>query len=120
MEKHKEENNRLVKKTKKYSGEKLLTIPGIKEAIDLVKGHARVCAVNEAIDVAGKGEFGEEIKRLVSQSTASTLTKLLKNENIKAFINDEFDVWLEMLASAAGPKIVELWNLSESAGERSL
>jgi hypothetical protein len=114
----KKKNNHLVKKTKKYSGEKLLKILGINEAIDLIEGHAWVCAVNEAIDVAGKGKFGKEIKRIVSKSTASTLTKLLKNEHIEAFINDEFDVWLEMLASIAGPKIAELWNLSESAGER--
>ncbi len=59
-------------KSRKYSGDKLLTLPGVSEAIDLVEQHAWVRVVDEAIGEAAKGEFGAR-KSLAGKSTVANL-----------------------------------------------
>jgi hypothetical protein len=81
------------RKLKKGEVDKLLSIPGIGEAIEVVREQAWLRAQFEALIEAGEKD------NLVVEG-------------------DSVDEWLEKLAPDAGPKIAELWNLSEDAGEK--
>lgn len=105
-------------KSRKYSGEKLLTMPGINEAIDLVREHAWVYAVNETMNLGVEGQLGDEVKNVLKEASVEALDKFLSYEIVNNFIDDSFDEWLDVLAFAAGSKIAELWGLSEAAGRR--
>jgi hypothetical protein len=84
---------------------KLLAIPGIIEAISTVKRHAYYCAFNETwIEKLGKRKYN-----------SVKLRDLINKTEVDGDIKEE---WLEYLALEAGPKIAEIWNLSEGAGDR--
>lgn len=106
------------RKSQKYSGEKLLSLPGIGEAIDLVKGHAWICAANEAIDKGSQGALGGNILKVINQDSPDSLWEFFEDDIAEAFITDSYDEWLELMALEAGPKIADLWGLSEFMGKR--
>jgi len=98
--------------------DKLLSLPGIKEAIALVKEHAFFLAMDETLGAAIKGELGDDLRQLLNEESYEALDKFFQNELVESFTADTEDEILEGLAIEAGPKIVELWELSEPAGER--
>jgi len=98
--------------------DKLLSFPGIKEAIALVKEHAFFLAMDETLGAAIKGELGDDLRQLLNEESYGALDKFFQNEFVESFMADTEDEILEGLAIEAGPKIAELWELSELAGER--
>jgi hypothetical protein len=89
------------------SGEKILSLPGISDAIEIVNDSAWVRSVDKAIGIGGEGEFGEKPRQLINTSTAEALDDFLELEAVKMFSDDNFDAWLELLAFEAGPKTAE-------------
>jgi len=116
--KTKRKNKITPKKQKKYSGDKLRLLPGISEAIDLIREHAFTRAIFEAIDVGTNGELGRKARNVISKDTAGATDDFLGLEIVESYIDDAYDGWLELFAYKAGPKIAELWSLSETAGQR--
>jgi hypothetical protein len=107
------------RKTGKRSGvDKLLSFPGITQAIALVKGHAYSLAVEETVDAAARGGLGDKLRRLAAGKSLNAIDRILKDEVAQSFMEETADAILEELALEAGPKIAELWELSEPAGER--
>jgi hypothetical protein len=100
--------NELDKKRNKQNQndiDKILAIPGVKEAIKMV----RRCALKGAREDAWVRHF---LRRLPDEDA----TKLvLDNSMVDYDLSDEL---LESLACKSGPKIAELWNLSERAGDK--
>jgi hypothetical protein len=96
---------------------RILNLPGIADAIELVKEHAWVHAVNEALDRRAKGEFGKNAIKVLKKPPNEALSELLSDELVCSYLGNSNDEWLEMLAFKAGPRISELWGLSERAGE---
>ena len=98
--------------------DKLLSFPGITEAITLVKGHARGLAVEETMDAVAKGELGDKLRELAEQDPLEHIDRVLEHEVAQSFMEETEDAILDALSLEAGPKIAELWQLSEPAGER--
>ena len=98
--------------------DKLLSLPGIKEAIELVEQHALLLAMDEVLDVASRGKLGDELRELASEDSVEAFDRLWQDEVCASFVADSEDGWLEELAIEAAPKIAELWELSELAGPR--
>ena len=98
--------------------DKLLSFPGVTEAIALVRAHARGLAVEETMDAAAKGELGDELRELADQDPLEAVDRVLEHEVAQSFMEEAEDAILGVLAPEAGPKVAELWELSESAGER--
>lgn len=98
--------------------QRLLSISGIEEAIGLVKLEARKRATKEAIEAGEKGKFGDELRHFLNDNSSEGHDKFLSDDLIKSFIGDSTGEWLDSLAIQAGPKIAELWGLSELAGDR--
>lgn len=85
--------------------DKLLTLPGVKEAIKIVRRYALKGAREEAW-------VRHFLRRLPDEDAEkSTLDDTMIDY-------DTADELLESLAFEAGPKIAELWNLSEGAGDK--
>jgi hypothetical protein len=103
---------------KRNGVDKLLSFPGITQAISLVKAHAHCLAVEETMDVAARGELGEELRELMNSDSLDAIDRLLEDEVALSFMGETEDEMLEDLAIEAGPKIAELWELSEPAGGR--
>jgi len=97
---------------------KLLSLPGITEAIALVRGHAHYLAVEETMDVATRGELGDELRELADSDQLEAIDRVFENEVALSFAEETEDAILDVLALEAGPKIAELWELSEPAGEQ--
>ena len=97
---------------------KLLAIPGIKEAIELVFEHTRARAVDQTLNEAQKGVFGKRFRQIVKDDPGTAFDECLGDESVGCYFGDTHDEWLESLATEAGPKIAELWDLSEPAGQR--
>lgn len=98
------ESYRMSKKPSRNTTDKLLAIPGIKEAIKMVRQYAFKGAREEACN--------------------RQFLRVLLRDNEDEFVFNEsgidyelFDELLESLAQEAGPKIAELWDLSERAGD---
>ena len=91
------------KKPNQNATNKLLTVPGVKEAIKMV----RLYALKGAREDTLAREF---ISRLLREDADEFI---LKDSMVDYDLSDEL---LESLAEKAGPKIAELWNLSEIAG----
>lgn len=107
------------RKTRKPNGvDKLLSFPGITQAIALVKGHAHFLAVEETMDAAARGELGDELRKMADCKSLDAIDHVSEDEVAQSFIADTEDAILEELALESGPKIAELWELSEPAGER--
>ncbi len=85
--------------------DKLLAIPGVKEAIRMVKRYA----FKGAREDAWVRHF---LRRLPDDDSAQLI---VDDSMVDYELTDEL---LESLAKEAGPKIAELWNLSERAGDR--
>jgi len=98
--------------------DKLLSFPGITEAIALVRAHARGLAAEETIDAAAKGELGDELRELANQDPPEAIDRTLEHEAAQSFMEETEDAILDALSLEAGPKIAELWQLSEPAGDR--
>ena len=98
--------------------QKLLSFPGITEAIALVKGHAHALAVEETMDVAARGDLGDELRELADHDSLEAIDRVFENEVALSFAEETEDAILDVLSLEAGPKIAELWELSEPAGER--
>jgi hypothetical protein len=96
---------------------KVLQIPGIYQAADLVRQYAYLFAFNEIIDLAERGEFGDDIRRVVVSQNDDSVDRILKDSNVRSHFADSKDEWLEDLSLEAGPKIAELWNLTNAAGD---
>jgi hypothetical protein len=62
--------------------------------------------------------MGNDLRRLLEDESAEAIDKFFRDYAVDSFIADSTDEWLEILAIEAGPKIAELWELSEPAGER--
>lgn len=113
------EPRRRRRKARKPEGlDKLLSFPGITEAVARVKRHARFLAVEETMDAVAKGELGDELRELADQGPLEAIDRVLEHEVAQSFMEEAEDAILDVLALEAGPKIAELWQLSESAGER--
>jgi hypothetical protein len=107
------------RKTRKPNGvNKLLSFPGITQAIALVKGHAHFLALEETMNAAARGELGDKLRKMADCKSLDTIDPVSEDEVAQSFIADTEDEILEELALEAGPKIAELWELSEPAGER--
>ena len=98
--------------------DKLLSFPGITQAISLVKGHAHFLAVEETMDATARGELGDELRKLADYNSLDAIDRVSEDEVALSFMAETEDEILEDLALEAGPKIAELWELSEPAGER--
>jgi hypothetical protein len=98
--------------------DKLLSFPGITQAISLVKSHAYYLAVEETMDAAARGELGAKLRKLATCKSVDFVGRVSEDEIAQSFIEETADAILENLALEAGPKIAELWELSEPAGER--
>jgi len=110
------EQSRPSGKSEERRGDRVLALPGICEAIELVEDRAWVRAVDEAINKGGQGELGDEARGLINKSRGAAFDQFLRLEIVDDFISDNFDAQLELAALEAGPKIAELWELSEAAG----
>jgi hypothetical protein len=100
--------NELDKKRNKQNQndiDKLLAIPGIEEAITIVRRYA----LKGAREDAWVRHF---LRRLPDEDAA----KFVVDDSMVDY--DLSDGLLESLAREAGPKIAELWNLSERAGDK--
>ena len=97
--------------------EKLLLFPGIAEAIALVKEYAYVLAIERTREMAAGGELGDELRQLMDADPSGALDRLLEDDLAGSFIGEAEDQVLQELAVEAGPKIAELWDFSQSAGE---
>ena len=100
--------NELEKKRKKQTQnatDKLLAISGVKEAIKMVRRYALKGAIEDA-------SVRQYIHRLPREDADQFI---LDDSTVDYDLSDKL---LESLALEAGPKIAELWNLSEIAGER--
>lgn len=102
------------KKPKNFA-RRLLSIPGIKEAIGLVKLEARKRATKGALEEGEKDKFGEEFRHSLSENPSEGHDKFLSDDVIKSHIDDSAAELLDTLAIKASPKIAELWGLSEIA-----
>lgn len=96
--------------------DKLLSIPGIEQAIELVEEHAWRRTLDYVAVEAEKGELGPELRRLWNDGSDKALDKFFRE--IDSFWADTEDGYLEDLAINAGPKIAELWGLSQACGEQ--
>jgi hypothetical protein len=107
------------RKTGKPNGvDKLLSFPGITQAISLVKSHAYYLAMEETMDAAARGKLGAKLRKLATSKSLDAIDRVSENEIAQSFIEETADAILEELALEAGLKIAELWELSEPAGER--
>ena len=98
--------------------ERILSLPGIKEAIMVVEEHAEFYGMTEALDAAARGELGDALRELAAEDSYDALDRFFQDGLVACFVADSIDEWLETLAVKAGPKIAELWELSELAGPR--
>jgi hypothetical protein len=96
---------------------KVLLVPGISQATELVKYYAYIFAVDEIVDMAERGEFGDDIRQAVVSQDDDNLGRILKDSIVSSSLADSKDEWLEELSLEAGPKIAELWNLTKAAGD---
>jgi hypothetical protein len=95
-----EENNPIINAT-----HKLLAISGVKEAIDMVRRYAFKGAIEDAW-----------VRQYISRLPDEDADKFTIDGSTIDY--DMVDELLESLAPEAGPKIAELWNLSEDAGDK--
>jgi hypothetical protein len=95
---------------------KLTSIEGIEEAIEVVKCHALHCAWTQTYEMAHGGELGEEVQKLYANGSDEAMEESDKADIVDSCMGDTYDEWLEYLAISAGPRIAELWGLSEGAG----
>ena len=100
-----ESDKKKQKKLNKNATNKLLAVPGIKEAINMVRRYA----LRGAREDAWVHEF---IHRLPREDA----DKFILGDSMVDY--DLADELLESLSEKAGPKIAELWNLSDLAGGR--
>ena len=109
----------VVSKTKPSKSvlKKVLSIPGISHATELVEYYAYIFAFDEVMDLAERGEFGDDIREVVVSQSDDCLNGLLKDGLVSISLSDSKDEWLSELSLEAGPKIAELWNLTEAAGD---
>jgi hypothetical protein len=96
---------------------KVLPIPGISHATKLVEYYAYIFAFDEIVNLAERGEFGDDFRELVVSQSNDHLDRILKDSAVSASLSDSKDEWLSELSLEAGPKIAELWNLTEAAGD---
>lgn len=100
--------NELEKKKKKQdqnATNKLLAISGVKEAIKMVRRYALKGAREDAW-----------VRRYIHRLSREDAGQFILDDSTVDY--DLSDKLLESLAWKAGPKIAELWNLSETAGGR--
>lgn len=98
--------------------DKLLSFPGITQAIALVKTHAQLLAVEETVNAAERGELGPELRDLANDVSLDAIETVLEYGVAQSFMEETADEILDSFALEAGQKIAELWELSEPAGER--
>jgi hypothetical protein len=96
---------------------KVLSIPGVSYAAELVESYAYIYGINEVITSAERGEFGDGIRQAVVSQNDDNLDRILKDSIVSSSFADSKDEWLEELSLEAGPKIAELWNLTKAAGD---
>ena len=99
------ESNKKKNKQNQNYVDKLLAIPGVSEAIKMVRRYA----LKGAREYVWVSRF---LQRLLRENAEKFV---LDDSNLDYELSDEL---LESLALEAGPKIAELWNLSERAGDR--
>jgi hypothetical protein len=76
--------------------ERLLSIPGIKEAIELIREHALNRAIDEALEKGARSEI-EELHRLLTNERddfGHDLDKFFNTELVQGFIAESVDAWL--------------------------
>jgi len=105
-------------KPKKNLTDKLISIPGISHAIKLVRDYARLCAIDETLDRVQSGQLGNNYRQRLHETRAEDMGKFFEDGFLNSYLGDSIDEWLERFALEAGPKIAELWELSEGAGDR--
>ena len=110
-------NDKVEVKPKKSRLNKILSIPGIEDAIATVQDYALEKAVFRTIDEGARGEFGDELKAMLESDNKDSTTLFLEQEEIENAIWDSHEEILLGIAALAGSKIAELWGLSESAGK---
>lgn len=98
--------------------DKVLSLPGIREALALVDKHALLRATHHTFDCAAKGELGRQPQRLATDQSLGARERLLRNPSVVDSVAEVADQMLEVLAFGAGQKIAELWELSEPVGLR--
>jgi hypothetical protein len=96
---------------------KVLMIPGISHATELVEYYACIFAIDEVMDLAERGEFGDDFREVMARQSDDCLDRLMKDGLVSMSLSDSEDEWLSELSLEAGPKIAELWNLTEAAGD---
>lgn len=98
--------------------DKLLSIPGIRHAIKLVRDYAWLCAIDETLDRIESGELGNNYRQRLQETRAEDMDKFFEDGFVNGYRGDSIDEWLEWFALEAGPEIAELWGLSEGAGDK--
>lgn len=96
---------------------KILSQPGVQGAIDLTQDYAFERAVFEAIEQGARGEFGDKLKALIESEEKDSIDRFLEYKMAALAISENYVDFLLAFAVEAGPKIADLWGLSESAGK---
>ncbi len=104
-------------RSKKSQVDRILEVPGIREAIELTRECAGMSAVDKAIEQGVKGELGNKVQAILESDTMDTLGPFMTHEMVASCISENFDEKLEEFAVEASPTIAELWSLSEGARE---
>ncbi len=97
--------------------DKVLSQPGIRQTIDLVQQYALENAIDQTIEQGFEGEFGDEPKAILESDERNAIELFSSYKGISSYISDSYLEILECLASEAGDRIADLWNLSESAAD---
>jgi len=96
---------------------KILSQPGIEDAIAAVQDYALEKAVFKTIDEGAKEEFGDELKAILESDDKDSIDCFLEYEQVDLAISENYEDFLITFAVEAGPIIAKLWGLSESAGK---
>jgi hypothetical protein len=107
----------LKNKPSKSMLKKVLQVPGISQAIELVEQYSYIFAFIEIMDLAESGEFGDDIRRVVVSQNDDSFNRILQDSVVSSYFADSKDECLEDLSLEAGSKIAELWNLTKAAGD---
>ena len=114
-------NNKQPDNKKKPGGKsrlnKILSQPGIEDAIITTQDYAFERAIFKTIEQGARGDFGRKLKALVKSEEKDAIDRFLEHEEVDLAIWDNYEDFLIELAFDAGLKIAELWELSESAGK---
>ena len=103
------------KTSSKSAIDKLLSISGVKHAVGLFDDYCQIFAFDDSIEMAAGGELGEEAQELAINPSVDNFNAFINLNDVQEYFSAQADVWSEKLASYAGRKIADIWNLSDES-----